>query len=229
MLQVLVESRASRPRRASWTAASFLAHAEVIGLAVYVTTRVAPTAPRVEPVQDNIIYVAPPPAPRSAAPSRTPSLPGPISIAQLVFTVPNIDAPSIPAPQTDLRRLIEELGRTTVGTINGGNRGATVGEGGVHTAESVDRVVVPLRGNPSPAYPVRLSSAGVEGHVTVGFVVDTIGRVEAASVEILEASHALFGEAVRQWLKLTRYEPALANGRAVRQLVRQRVGFTLAR
>ena len=228
MLQVLVESRAPRPRRGSWTAASFLAHAAVIGLAVYVTTHVAPTAPRVEPVPD-IIYVAPPPAPRTAAPSRSPSLPGPISIAQLVFTVPNVDAPSFPVPQTDLRRLIEDLGRTTVGTINRGNPGVTVREGGVHTAESVDRVVAPLRGNPSPAYPVRLSNAGVEGHVTVGFVVDTAGRVEAASVQIIEASHALFGEAVRRWLELTRYEPALANGRAVRQLVRQRVGFTLAR
>jgi len=65
--------------------------------------------------------------------------------------------------------------------------------------------------------------------VLVRFVVDTAGRVEVPSIAILSASHALFGETVKQWLKQTRYSPAMANGTTVRQLVQQRVGFALTR
>jgi TonB family protein len=228
MLQVLVESRAARPRRASWTAASVLAHSLVIALAVWVTTQVAPDARRSDLVPD-LIYVATQPAPQPAASPEPVGTSGAIPIPSPVITIPNISMPTIPAPQTDVGRLIDELTRTTVGSFIGTNPGVPVAPGGVHTAETVDRVVAPLRGNPSPAYPARLSSAGVEGDVTVSFVVDTTGRVEPASVEILQASHALFGDAVRQWLRQTRYGPALANGRPVRQLVRQRVGFTITR
>lgn len=228
MLQVLVESRAARPRRASWTGASVLAHSVVIALAVWMTTQVAPDADRSGPVQD-IIYVAPQPASQPAASPQPAGTSGTTPIPSPVITIPNISMPTIPVPQTDVGRLIEELTRGTVGSITGTNPGVPVAPGGVHTAETVDRVVAPLRTNPSPAYPARLSGAGVEGDVTVSFVVDSTGRVEAATVEILQASHALFGDAVRQWLTQTRYTPALANGRPVRQLVRQRVGFTITR
>lgn len=228
MLQVLVESRATRPRRASWTAFSFLAHSTAIVGAISLTTRAAPDA-RLDPVQ-GIVYVAPQPAPQAALPAAPDNAAASIIIPRTDFTFPTIIPPSIDAPAPDfLSRVIEDLSRSTVGTIIGGNPGVTAAPGGVHTAETVDRVVAPLPGNPSPLYPSRLSGAGVEGDVSVRFVVDTTGRVEASSVEIVQASHALFGEAVKQWLKQTRYAPATVNGRRVRQLVGQRVGFTLTR
>jgi TonB family protein len=93
----------------------------------------------------------------------------------------------------------------------------------------VERTVRPGAGNPSPTYPSTLRSAGVEGDVLVRFVVDTLGRVEPGSVEIREFTHALFADAVREWLRRTHYDPASIGGRPVRQLVEQRVGFTLRR
>lgn len=61
------------------------------------------------------------------------------------------------------------------------------------------------------------------------FVVDSAGHIETPTIEIAQARHALFGASVRQWLPRTRYSPALVNGRAVRQLVQQRIEFTLTR
>lgn len=229
MLQVLVESRAVRPHRASWTAMSFLVHSAAIACAVVLTARVAQVPGRAEPLEE-IIYVAPPPA--MPIPTHTAPLSSlvPFAISHPVFTVPAIIPPPITATTPDfMSRVIDDLSRTTVGTIGSATPGAPASPDGIHTAETVDRVVAPLPGNATPGYPARLSAAGIEGDVIVRFVVDTTGRVEPASVEILQASHAQFGDAVRQWLTRTRYAPASVQGRAVRQLVRQRVGFSLTR
>jgi hypothetical protein len=69
----------------------------------------------------------------------------------------------------------------------------------------------------------------VEGDVVARFVVDTLGRVEPGSIAILAATHALFAAEVRAWLSRTRYRPAEYEGRVVRQLVEQRIGFALRR
>lgn len=229
MLQILVESRAARPRRVAWTALSFIAHSSAVVAALFLTARATPDVRRSEPVQD-IIYVAPRPAIQPALPAPAVDAAASIIIPRTDFTIPVIVPPTAVAPNADwFNRITEDLARTTVGTITGGNTGVPVAPGGIHTAATVDRVVIPLPGNPLPVYPTRLSRAGVEGDVSVAFVVDTTGRVEASSIEIIQASHALFGEAVKQWLQLTRYAPATAHGKYVRQLVRQRVGFTITR
>lgn len=226
MLQVLVESRASRARHAPWTAVSIVVHATLIALAVVLTAQLSPatSAPPVE----QIVYTAPVPAPAPAA-SAPLSAAASLVIAAPSFTVPQFSTPAITLPSSDIfSRVIEEIGttsiRSTIGTRTGGS-----GTGEIHTAQTVDRIVAPLPGNPSPPYPARLSNAGVEGEVLARFVVDTTGRVEAPTIEIQQASHALFGEAVRRWLTQNRYSPALAGGRPVRQLVQQRIGFTLTR
>jgi TonB family protein len=102
-----------------------------------------------------------------------------------------------------------------------------VSSGGVHTPGSVERVASPPSGYGSPAYPPSLRGAGVEGSVVVTFVVDTAGRAEPTSITVVSTTHPLFAEAVRQWLTRTRYTPAEIDGRPVRQLVQQEVGFTL--
>jgi len=150
-------------------------------------------------------------------------------IAAPSFTVPQVATPTFAFPSTDIfSRVLEEVGSATIGSPIGSRPGGSV-TGQIYTAQTVDRIVAPLPGNPAPPYPARLSNAGVEGEVLARFVVDTTGRVEAPTIEIQQASHALFGEAVRRWLTQNRYSPALAGGRPVRQLVQQRIGFTLTR
>ena len=227
MLQVLVESRAMRQQRGSWTVASVAIHASILIAAVAITARAAPELARPAQIEE-IVYVAPAPA-SAAAPAPLAPIPSEL-FARPSITLPPVAMPTFTNPSTDiLSRVIGELTTVSSGFVIGNQPGTGVAPGGIHTAGNVDRIVAALPGNASPAYPARLSSAGVEGEVMVRFVVDTTGRVEAPSIEILAASHALFGDAVKQWLRQTRYSPAIAGGRPVRQLVQQRVGFTLTR
>ena len=227
MFQVLVESRAPRTTRGSWTALSTLGHAALIAAAVALTARqkdLTPEAPDVE-----VIRYAPV-APTSPAPRAT--IPLDVAIP-LALQRPSISIPNALAPNTInlgdvFNRVTDDLRRATSGLPIGAHE-PSLASGDVHTAADVDRIVAPLTGNASPAYPRQLAAAGIEGDVTVRFVVDTAGRVEFSSIEIVQASHALFGDAVRAWLKQTRYSPALLSGRPVRQLVQQRVGFSLER
>ncbi|HJU64130.1 MAG TPA: TonB family protein, partial [Gemmatimonadaceae bacterium] len=76
-------------------------------------------------------------------------------------------------------------------------------------------------------YPRALRNAGVEAEVVITFVVDATGGVERGSVTVVSATHELFADAVRRWLPHTRYAPAEINGKKVRQLVQQQLGFTL--
>jgi protein TonB len=68
----------------------------------------------------------------------------------------------------------------------------------------------------APRYPERLRQAGVEGKVVVKFVVDTLGRVDPATIEIMESTHDLFTAAVRETLARLRFNPATSGSRKVR-------------
>jgi hypothetical protein len=63
----------------------------------------------------------------------------------------------------------------------------------------------------------------------IGSAAPPSGKVQPATITVIQATHALFGDAVRHWLLKTRYVPAEFSGRSVSQLVEQRVAFTLRR
>jgi TonB family protein len=227
MLQVFVESRAARPRSASWAAVSFIAHSALVGAAVLLTARVTPEARAPETIHV-VRYTPAAPVERATSAPISAAVPRAISVPS--FSIPRIpfDIPEH-RPAQIIGQLLDDLRNIAPGSSFGTDPGVVESRGAIYTEATVDRMVAPSAGNPSPAYPARLASAGVEGDALVRFVVDTAGRVEPASVEILSASHALFAASVRRWLGQTRYSPALVQGRPVRQLVQQRVGFSLAR
>jgi TonB family protein len=90
----------------------------------------------------------------------------------------------------------------------------------------VDRPVRLLAGG-APAYPAMLQSTGVQGQVIAQYVVDTLGRAEAASFRVLESTHVLFTSAVQAALPALRFVPAEVGGRKVRQLVQQPFVFSI--
>jgi TonB family protein len=98
----------------------------------------------------------------------------------------------------------------------------------VFTVLQVDRMVERYEASAAPIYPPRLSAAGKEGRVQATFVVDTTGRVDLASVQVLASDHPEFTESVRTALGDMRFRPARRGGRAVRQLVEQRFSFRIA-
>ena len=218
MFRTLPASHSTVRRTPAWTAASVVAHAAIVTAAALATRRAAQSA--LEPYHAQIIeYVEP-----VAHPAQR-MTPPPIGSLPSSFSIELPSLPHVPVTSIDPSRVLPTNLEIGVG-LQIGTAPAVPGNG-VFTSQAVDRIVVALRGNPQPAYPPSLRVANLEGEVLVRFVVDTAGRVEPSTVSVLQATHELFADAVRAWLPQTRYEPAQAAGRPVRQLVEQRVGFTL--
>ena len=238
MLHELPESRRRRRRSTRGLVTSVVLHGGLIVLVVVGTARgdVAPPAPP----DEHIVYQAPPPppdAPRapeqpreattSARPDQptmpaVPPLPAPIEVPTEIAPP---GPPTLPPDYCERRALGAPSEGASTGARGGGGDAPA---DGVWASHLVERAVEPLRGS-APRYPETLRSAGVEGTVVAEFVVDTTGRVEAASVRFAERAHPLFEAAVRQALGGMRFRPAEAGGRAVRQLVRQPFVFALTR
>ena len=240
MLGTLIESRAARPRRAGGTAVSIGIHAGIIAVATALTAGAAQRRPIRAPATP-VVYVSPP-APRPVAP-RPPAVPPAVAVPDRL-ALPDVrklltptslprrpGLPAIPIPNwPDARsgppvyRYPEQWHPAGSGDSHG-----PVPIDGAWGSDMVDRPVAPRPGNPAPAYPSMLRSANIEGTVDVMFIVDTAGRVEPASIKVMQATHDLFVQAVRRALRESRYEPAEAHGLRVRQIVQQRFTFSLTR
>jgi protein TonB len=91
----------------------------------------------------------------------------------------------------------------------------------------VDKPALPLPNNPTPGYPEMLRAAGVTGAVVARFVIDSAGRAEVRTLQVVRSDHELFTAAVRTVLPRMRFIPAEVNGRRVRVLVEQAFVFRL--
>lgn len=81
----------------------------------------------------------------------------------------------------------------------------------------------------APAYPPVLKARGIEGSAVVRFVVDTTGRADLESFQLIETNHPLFGASVRAALPGMKFRPAAIGPRKVRQLVEQPFIFRIIR
>ena len=98
----------------------------------------------------------------------------------------------------------------------------------VFSVLEVDEMVERHEGSAAPAYPADLLAIGAEGSVQTTYVVDTTGRVDTATVEIMHSDDPRFTASVRVALGGMRFRPARRAGAVVRQLVEQRFRFKVA-
>ena len=77
----------------------------------------------------------------------------------------------------------------------------------------------------APRYPRVMAEAGIDGRVTLTFVIDTLGHVVAGSVKAEEATHPAFIAAAEEAAYASRFRPAHRHGSAVAVRVRQGVAF----
>jgi protein TonB len=98
----------------------------------------------------------------------------------------------------------------------------------VYSILDVDQSAARSEGSAAPIYPPELIQQGVEGAVLTNFVIDTTGRADSTTIEVLQASHPLFVVSVRAAIPGMRFSPASVQGRRVRQIVEQRFQFRLA-
>jgi protein TonB len=91
----------------------------------------------------------------------------------------------------------------------------------------VDKPVLQRPGNPKAQYPDDMRSRGRVGEVVVQYVVDTTGRVDINSVEVIKSSDGAFTTSVKTVLAELRFFPAETAGHRVRQMVQQSFRFAL--
>jgi TonB family protein len=241
MFDVLIASSGHPQVRVRWVTTSAITHALLIGLAVSVTRSAIENAPVVTADPAILLFVAkpsPPPPPEVK--------PEPV-VAPIVATAPppkgfqTVMAPrDIPdvIPPVDLtqRRLDPRdfTGRGVEGGVANGLVGGTgpVGPSGgdlnaIYEATTKDDrfeqavVVAPA----APRYPAVLAAVGIEGNVGVEFVIDTLGRVEPASIRILHSTHEAFESSTRTAVAAAVFRPARLSAHPVRQLTRQSIRF----
>ncbi len=230
MLSQLLESRPVRRRSPAGFAASLALHGIVVGGAMLFTSHAArhqDTSPTQTIITFDVPRHQPPPPARS-----TPRPLGPLPIGPSVINVPITVPDGIP-PIDPLRAVIntDQPFEFRIGVPSHAASPPDVpSDPGMALLENQVEVPAALDGrSPLPRYPQMLRDAGVEGMVRLRFVVDTAGHVEAASVQVIDATHPAFIDAVRAILPRLRFTPARVDHRAVRQLVEIPLQFRLNR
>ena len=173
-------------------------------------------------LSEGIIFLAPPPA-AAAGPSAVveritfAQLPGGIGDAALEGA-PDAFADG-PLPGTGVQRGDEAGGAVASFNVTASLDLFAVNRDSVFLASEVDNPAAYDAQSAAPAYPDSLRRAGVEGSVTVQFVVDTAGHIEIPTFVLLESTHGRFTESVRQALPRMLFRPAELRGQRIKQLV----------
>ena len=244
MRVILPESGRQRKRRFGGTSASVVLHAVIIGGAVAASGLRAEAPPRraappplvyVQRADDRAPRPRPPvehPAPAAPRTLRPPDVPLLPSIEPLVIAETRIVPGEMPPIDVRLGAVAAGVAPTVTGASSGDSSGGPRGDVGSgardapFTARTVEREVR-LLGAVTLRYPAMLQGAGIEGEVLLQYVVDTLGRVEKGSIRAVRRDHALFERSARDAVLQSRFTPAEAGGRRVRQLIEQRFVFEI--
>jgi periplasmic protein TonB len=84
-----------------------------------------------------------------------------------------------------------------------------------------------LISQPEPRYPSMAERIGLEGRVLLRFVIDTTGRVDKSSIEVLETTEDQFTRPAVDAVSRARFRPAVLSGNAVRQLAEESIRFVI--
>ena len=235
MFTTLVESRAVRARSTRGAMVSVLVHGMGIAAAVALTIPRRIEA-RSEPPGKPLVFVPAPSVPRPPA-VRQP-MPDHVTASP---TLPHLPLRAIPMPAIPQTALppIELRGPSLPDLVIPGERHETrqpgagpggLGEplpSGIVDGSLVDQVPRLIGSAAPPRYPAALRASGMSGRVVVRFVVDTLGRAEVGDVVMMEATHPLFADAVRDALERYRFSPGAVEGHKVRTLVQLPFTFSL--
>jgi len=243
MLDLLIASHPKRQRSLRRVVGSIGVHALLIGIAIE-GTRQAAEAALTRNADAPVFFVLRPPPEQPPTPEQAPEPPKADAIA--VINPPpkgfqTIVAPAeipkvIPAIDLSQRALDPRnfTGKGVEGGIAGGVVGGTgkvdpraVPVGTVYVAADLDEPAQVMF-QPAPRYPSVLEQAGVSGIVAVQFVIGPQGKVEPASVDVIQSTDSAFIQAALESILQSSFRPARFRGHAVRQLATQTIRFTLA-
>jgi protein TonB len=203
---------------------SVAAHVVLIGAAVYGTG--AQSRELVEELTQRIYYLPPP--------DRMPASEALAEQIQYVDVGNGARIPGEPAPhgtqpgQPEPRK--EDAGSSGapgVDPLDQQSQLPVPSDDSVYSILNVEESAVRSEGSAAPIYPPELIAKGIEGAVLTNFVIDTTGRADTTTIEIVQSSHPLFVQSVRTAIPGMRFSPAMVQGRRVRQVVEQRFQFRI--
>ena len=235
MFGVLLESRARVQRRSGGIALSVATHVALIGVATAATVHARPE--KVEKVKPIILSFTPPPPPPKPVPVEHQTA----TLVTKLATMPRLHTIELVAPTVVPPTLppINPGGPTMDGdfvVVRGGSGGGAphgsafdLGAGESSTDWRGTEVLMHVLSSGKPRYPESLRQAGVDGSVLIQFTVDTLGRVDMGSVKVLNSTHGMFTDAVRQSLGAFRFKPAEVNGKRVPALAQMPFEFHLSK
>jgi protein TonB len=233
MLNVLLESRAIRPRRAGSTMASALLHGAVIAAAIGLARPHSGGAITPPKPDTSVVYI--PMYPETQVDRRIGhrSSGGRAQTGRSIVAIPIFDLHELPPIDLTVAEpvIAEPLGpgpSDGLKTDRGNGGSGLQYDGGVIDERAVDRTPSVIGRAPEPRYPTPLREAGIQGRVVAEFVVDTLGHAEMDGLK-LDATQALFGESVRDVLPRYRFTPGEVAGSKVRTRVQLPFDFALRR
>ncbi len=237
MLGVLLESRARRQRRKGGMALSVIVHLAIISAAVAGTA-----AGRSAPTREPVVFVPlPAPAPKAPEPKQVRAvrdLPRQMTDHPLPdIVIAHIDPPNrIPVgiePITMTGAIAADsivIGGGPGAKTGGLGRSLIDGEGSGTTSEwRGNDAYMNLIKTATPRYPEALRQAGLDGRVLIRFTVDTLGRIEPSSVQVVSETHPLFSRAVRDVVSQFRFRAAESNGKKVPALAEMPFEFSITK
>ena len=225
MMKVWREEYTRPDQRAAGTVTSVVVHAALITLAVIATNPPPGFVQGLFTLANKVIYVAPP--------ARLPATAGSQAAVKYVDAAPVGEGSGFargpvgaelekqvgvlsPRPGdlgTELKSAVDSRQYTSYDTV--------------FTITEVDSAVAVDPASAAPTYPAALLKLGIQGTVMVRYVVDSLGRADLSTLEILKASRVEFAVAVREALPNMHFTPARMRGKAVPQLVEQPFNFRI--
>jgi periplasmic protein TonB len=232
MFGTLIESRAMPQRRTGSSLASVAIHAAIITVAVVATASHGPFAAPA-PLEVHVVHFAQPelhPAPTRAIAVANAAVAAMPSIPRL--NVPSVTPIGIPPVDLSVVPTVDYSGQGPIMnsriTCDRDCGTGPVTDAGGRALWSTSDVLMRLLADPvPPRYPESLRRAGVEGDVVVRFLVDTTGRVDMRTLEVVRSTHEAFTAAVRETLSKLRFSPAMAGERKANALAVMPFRFTL--
>jgi TonB family protein len=226
-MRIWLHSTAKGSSLGSSTAISVVAHVMFVGAAVYGTGVSARQLQQAIAERVSYLHYLPPP-------DRRPSSSDAVEHLQYV----DVGTRGAVLPERADGQVVAPVG-TAKAKNAGGDQGdemramapseAFQAPDSVYSMLDVEETAARTAGSAAPVYPSDLMKAGTEGGVFIRFVVDSSGRADAASIEVIRSTHPSFTQSVRQAVPLMMFAPATVGGHHVRQLVEQNFEFKLTR
>jgi TonB family protein len=195
--------------------ASLAIHSAMIAGIVYATLHAAPRDDQVR-MDTTVVLLA-------LQEQRKAADPPPVQLSDALKGFQTVAIPAqIPTdiPAVDLQQRFDPQDYSGSG-VEGGLGGNEV------YAEALVEERPALLSAPAPVYPALLRQAGIQGRVILPAVIDTTGRVEPASVRIIQSPHPAFDQPTKDWVLKALFRPARVRGRGVRVFINLLVDYSI--